>query len=139
MRPSRWTGLLVAVVAVLTLPACYTTTTSEPVTGALTRGSGLSFKNEITVVFQGVSQDSRCPQGVECVRAGEAYAQFTFTPNDGQPADATIVFGAGWESWSSYAGYLVTLTALDPDPPPQHAAGELIDYTAHIRIEESDE
>lgn len=132
LSTSLW-GLLL-----LTLTACYTTATPS-VEGELTPGSGLSFRNEILIVFEGVSQDSRCPQDVVCVRAGEAYVQFSFTLTGGEPADATIVIGSGWESWSTYAGYLVTLTALEPDPPPVQEGSGSIDYVAHIRIEKAED
>ena len=128
-----------AVVALLAMSACYVTS-SGSTGGELTVGSGLSFMNEITVVFEGVSQDSRCPEGVQCVRAGEALVDLSLQARgELEDRQVQLVIAPGGSASTRFAGFMVTLTALEPDPPPQRTAGEAIDYVAHIEIEESDQ
>jgi len=68
----------------------------------------------LTVRFVSVVEDSRCPVGVQCVRAGEAKVQLALRA-PGERDDAVILATEGGQPRdASFAGYDVHLVALDP-------------------------
>lgn len=51
--------------------------------------------DDVTVRFEGVLEDSRCPVGVDCVRAGEARARFTLVDAEGTEHAFTLTLPGG--------------------------------------------
>ena len=69
----------------------------------------------LTVTFNGVLSDSRCPSDVSCVWAGNAEVQLILS-KAGFPSD-TVVVNTGLSPQSaSYQGYTVALQGLAPTP-----------------------
>jgi len=89
-------------------------------------------KSDFDVYFRRVVSDSRCPQGAQCVSAGEAVVAL-----DGRILKATpqsfevrLQGGEAPDSivWTAFEGYRIRLIRLDPYP----VTGVAADTTAYI-------
>jgi hypothetical protein len=79
-------------------------------------GESATVKGEnLTVTFDGVSADSRCPIDVSCIWAGDAEVDVTISKPGYSPLSTTLHTTLTPQS-VSYNGYTVTLNDLDPDP-----------------------
>lgn len=79
----------------------------------LSPGSSLVI-DDVTLVFEGVESDSRCPSDVVCVRAGEAVVALVLT-SGGTSQDVVIEIPPMGQSSQSVSGIIVTGTALAPE------------------------
>lgn len=75
------------------LPGCAssearTAATGQPLT--LQVGERVTLPGDAALRYVGVIADSRCPPGVQCIRAGDADVAFEFTPAGGAPASVTV-------------------------------------------------
>jgi hypothetical protein len=115
-----------------TLAACAAPAAPRPAgTFTLERGASAEVAPGIVVTFDSVD-DSRCPPGVRCVRAGKLSYRFsirrggdapdTFSLSPGQPGAAPAVLG----------GRRIVLD--DSAIPPAPAQGASIDYRATFTI-----
>ena len=77
----------------------------------------------LTIRFDEVSSDSRCPIDVICVHAGEAVVAMTLR-NTARREWKTNPSGVD----VSYAGYAITLVELQPSP----RAGQAIPQSAYV-------
>jgi hypothetical protein len=68
----------------------------------------------LTVTFQGVPSDSRCPTGAQCVSTGSAVVQVVLT-KDGSAAGAELSTGPEHAS-VNHLNYNVALVGLEPYP-----------------------
>jgi hypothetical protein len=69
---------------------------------------------EISVTFDAVTEDSRCPRGVQCVWQGNASVRLTLESGDDVQV---VILGSALEPrQASFAGYTVGLRGLAPDP-----------------------
>jgi hypothetical protein len=69
----------------------------------------------LTVSFVGVTEDSRCPTGVQCVWAGNAAVSLVITSADG--ARSAVSLNTTLDPRSViFGGYEVALIQLDPNP-----------------------
>jgi hypothetical protein len=50
---------------------------------SLAQGESVRLSDGATLKYVSVPQDSRCPPGVQCIRAGDADIEFAFTPAGG--------------------------------------------------------
>lgn len=64
--------------------------------------------------------DSRCPPDVQCIWAGDAEVQFSWTPNDGEAESFSLHTGAEPRS-RSLAGYVLELKSLGRGDDPRAA------------------
>jgi hypothetical protein len=76
---------------------------------ALIKGQGL------TVSFTSVGEDSRCPQGVDCVWSGNAVAVVKLSKGDGGFTTAELNTNLEPRE-KSYQQYEISLVALNPYP-----------------------
>jgi hypothetical protein len=76
---------------------------------AMIEGEGLA------VVFESVPEDSRCPEGVDCIWSGNAKVKLRSSKQKQTPATIELNTNAGPKS-SSYLNYEVSLVALKPHP-----------------------
>src|SRR5512141_1108328 len=53
----------------------------------------LPSSDNVSITFVGVSEDSRCPSGVQCAWAGQAVVQIKVSPTGGGPGTADLVLG----------------------------------------------
>lgn len=72
-------------------------------------------RSKVSVKFVSLVEDSRCPEGVNCVWAGNARitVQITEPGGAGETFDMNTNLGA---KGATFAGYAVNLTSLTPTP-----------------------
>lgn len=88
--------------------------------------------NGAIVGFAEVKSDSRCPEDVQCVWAGNAEVGFVVGPAVGEGRSYSIVLNTGIEPRSGSAlGLNLTLLKLSPEPVSTTPTGA---YQAEIRI-----
>jgi hypothetical protein len=84
------------------------------------------------MAFLRVVQDSRCPRGVTCIRAGDAIVQFQAKSAEGgvQTFLAPLPEGAPLDSiaWIPWSDYRVRVLKLEPYPQ----AGVAVDSSAYV-------
>ena len=85
----------------------------------------------LTIKFVSVVEDSRCPEGVQCVWAGNAKIQVKVTNARGSEI-LTMNTGAGPKG-DQYGGYAINLINLEPGKP-QHGKLPASRYTATFSI-----
>src|SRR5262249_46169701 len=76
---------------------------------AMIEGEGLA------VGFESVLEDSRCPEGVDCIRSGNAKIRIRSSKQKHAPAHIELNTDVGPKS-SSYLDYEIKLVALTPRP-----------------------
>jgi hypothetical protein len=81
---------------------------------AVIKGEGLA------VVFESVLEDSRCPEGVDCIWSGNARIRIRSSKQGQTPATIELNTDAGPKS-SSYLNYEVRLVELKPRPKANEA------------------
>jgi hypothetical protein len=87
----------------------------------------------ITVLFRGVTNDSRCAVDVQCVWAGNAALSVSIFEGNGPPTDATLNTGVEPRS-IAVGGHTVRLVGLKPAP---HSGKTIApqDYVATFEVE----
>jgi len=75
------------------LPGCAsgdlrTATLGQPVT--LQVSEQVALPGDAALRYVGVTADSRCPPGVQCIRAGDADVAFEFTPAGGSAVPVSV-------------------------------------------------
>lgn len=103
--------------------ACNSTPPPEPVIFSLDRpftlviGQTGSFKKmpDFTVRFDKIASDSRCPQGVECITAGQADVVLTLSKG-GKSTTLTLPFiiPNGTGNVTQFEGYTVRVLGVAP-------------------------
>ena len=69
----------------------------------------------LAVVFESVVEDSRCPEGVDCIWSGNAKIRIRSSKQKHAPAPVELNTDVGPKS-SSYLDYEIKLVALKPRP-----------------------
>jgi hypothetical protein len=70
--------------------------------------------DELMVTFKAVTNDSRCPQGTQCVTAGEAEVVLTVKVGE-KSQDVTVKVGTD-QAKATVEPYAIRILALDPYP-----------------------
>lgn len=70
---------------------------------------------DLRIAFEGVAEDSRCPEGVVCVWAGNARAHFSATDRGGQRVEFDLNTGLQPRA-HRFGGYTIKLEKLVPHP-----------------------
>lgn len=132
--------LLVGLILLLAaFTACAFDSSTSTVEGSLTIPNSLGFGGDddgIQVQFLRVEKDSRCAEGVQCVRAGEAFVVVRTTIDGNRPVESRVEIAPGAESSFSIDRFKVSLLELRPDPPPVGGV-EQNEYELILRIEEN--
>lgn len=81
---------------------------------AMIEGEGLA------VMFESVLEDSRCPEGVDCVWSGNAKIRIRLSKQKQTPTTIELNTDVGSKS-SSYLNYEIKLIALKPRPKADKA------------------
>ena len=81
----------------------------------------------ISVRFNSVGEDSRCPSDVQCVWAGNAVVSLSLTSTEG-PSVETSVNTTLDPKLASYGGYSIRLVGLKPTPK----SGRKIPMTEYV-------
>ena len=90
----------------------------------------------VLVTAVAVENDSRCAEGVQCVRAGEAFVVLSTTVDGKEAVESRLEMVPGGQASVDVDRVTVTVLELLPDPPPVGGVLER-DYTLFIRIEEN--
>jgi hypothetical protein len=87
----------------------------------------------ITVAFEALVEDSRCPRGVNCVWEGDAAVRVRIEGGQAARQTPTLHVNPRFTSEAAHDGYLVTLTDVAPYPESdrQTAPG---DYRITLRV-----
>lgn len=103
-----------------------------PADVAVRVGESAACGEGLTVKFEEVLQDSRCPQGVSCVWSGNARVALTFALSGGKPE--RVELNTNLEPRSlDVLGYTVQLVSLSP-VPKIHEKTDAKSYTATLKI-----
>jgi hypothetical protein len=95
----------------------------------LARGATAAV-DRLTVRFTAVIEDSRCPLGVQCIRAGEAKVHLEL--HTGNQADDVVLSTDGRQQrYASLGAYDVRLVALNP---PRRTDVAHPRYVATLRV-----
>lgn len=97
-------------------------------------------KEKIKIKLADVSNDSRCPSGVQCFWAGQAIVVVNAEDSQGNSQNIELTFGAGMNGSNikNIGGYSIKLVNVEPSP----RIGEKIektDYTASFIVSASTE
>jgi hypothetical protein len=79
-------------------------------------GETINLDDGGSVTFEGVSEDSRCPEEVDCVWAGQVTVNLTVTTPDGQSEELSLTLMGGQSEPVTVGDYTITLHAVDPYP-----------------------
>lgn len=71
---------------------------------------------ELEVTFKAVTGDSRCPQGTQCVTAGDATVVLTAKAGEKAAEDLTVKVGAAAENKIRTEPFMIRVLKLDPYP-----------------------
>lgn len=87
----------------------------------LSEGENIFLNDEqMNVTFKGVSEDSRCPQGTNCIWQGAATAQIELMGTYTRPVTLSLNTlddtAKGFAKSKKFNGYAVTLETLTPYP-----------------------
>jgi hypothetical protein len=125
------------VVLCATVVGCTAVTSSAPVVAADTDfevphgGSVRISGSALTVTFDSVSEDSRCPTDVQCVWEGNATLHLTV--DSATLSRRAELRTSGVRQPASAYGFLIELRALRPVPTTQ-ARPRQQDYIATLRV-----
>ena len=89
--------------------------------------------DNVKVVFNGVSEDSRCPAGVQCAWAGQAVVQISVYRPNADPVGYNLVLGSSaLNADMAVSGqYVIHVQALEP-LPSDGSAVKSADYVATL-------
>lgn len=85
----------------------------------------------LTVRFTHVESDSRCPVGVQCIRAGEARVHFELRLPGREPEDVILATEGAQPRYATYGAYDLHLVALEP---PRRVDVPNPAYVATLRV-----
>ena len=98
----------------------------------LTPGNSATLSNGLTLTFNAVTEDSRCPIGVFCVSAGDATVVVTLSQNG--PGAQRQLHTNRDPSEVVYSTSVVKLLSLAPFPRADHPIGAK-EYVATFRVD----
>lgn len=73
---------------------------------------------DLTVFFETVVEDSRCPRGVNCVWAGDAAVRIRIDAPGAPPATHTLHTNEGSQREIAHGDLRIQLASLAPEPTP---------------------
>ncbi|MDR3022427.1 hypothetical protein [Chryseobacterium sp.] len=99
---------------------------------------------QMNVTFKGVSEDSRCPEGANCIWAGVALAQVEVMGTSTRPMTLNLASadypGKDYHQSAEFNGYILTLQDVAPTPKSQDGAKALTGkYKIGITIKKADQ
>lgn len=98
---------------------------------------------QMNVTFKGIAEDSRCPEGTQCVWAGVAVANIELMSTTSRPMilqfSTAEVNGKDYHKTQSFNGYTISLKELAPYPSAQEGTKSLSGkYKIAIEITKDD-
>lgn len=114
---------MAGVAAVLSMAACASMQRGSGVQGRLDepfplpKGATATLVGDrLTVTFERVESDSRCPLGVQCIRAGEAKVQLQLRLPGQAPEEVILATDGAQPRYATYGAYDLHLVSLEPRP-----------------------
>lgn len=110
---------------------------------SLSEGENKFLKEyDMNITFKGVSEDSRCPEGVNCIWAGVAVAQVEVMGTATRPVILNLAStenpGRNYHQSADFNGYTITLKTIAPYPTSAEGTSALKGkYTIGISIQKS--
>ncbi|HSI88913.1 MAG TPA: hypothetical protein VK918_07635 [Pyrinomonadaceae bacterium] len=95
--------------------------------------TGCSEATSIEIQFIRVVEDSRCPEGVDCIWAGRAVVEVR-AAKDGLSSETVSLSSDGDTASFEFSGYRIHFEKLEPYPKEGEKIGEG-DYKAWFRLE----
>ncbi|MCA1560106.1 MAG: hypothetical protein LC804_07515 [Acidobacteria bacterium] len=95
-------------------------------------GASATLDSRLTITFDAVRSDSRCPIDAICIWAGDAVVAVSLSEPLGSRVERELHTDAG-RSETSYAGYSIALVALAPFPRSDRQIGPK-DYVATLTV-----
>ncbi|WP_411811001.1 hypothetical protein ACLB9Y_12630 [Chryseobacterium scophthalmum] len=94
---------------------------------------------QMNVTFKNIAEDSRCPEGTQCVWAGVAVANVEFMSTTSRPMILQLstaeVKGKDYHKTQSFNGYSISLKEITPYPTSQKGTKSLSEmYKIGIEI-----
>lgn len=84
---------------------------------------------QMNVTFKGIAEDSRCPEGTQCVWAGVAVANVEFMSTTSRPMilqlSTSEVKGKDYHKTQSFNGYTISLKEITPRPTSKNGTKSL--------------
>ncbi|WP_347217698.1 hypothetical protein [Chryseobacterium sp.] len=121
-----------------------TTTSNDQKNGMiyLSEGENKFLKEyQMNITFKGISEDSRCPEGVNCIWAGAALAQVEVMGTTTRPVLlnlASIDFPSrNYRQADEFNSYIITLEEVTPYPKAEGAAALNGKYKIGISIKKA--
>ncbi|UHQ24676.1 hypothetical protein LVB77_08300 [Lysobacter sp. 5GHs7-4] len=112
--------LFAALLSLTALSACASggagTTGGDGLEATLKPGEQVTLSDRSRLRYVGVSNDSRCPPKVQCIRAGDADAHFEFEAAGA--AAQTLVFNTERATRLNAGAWTIELTALSQGDAP---------------------
>lgn len=112
--------LFAALLSLTALSACASagagSSGADGLDATLKPGEQVTLSDRSRLRYVGVSNDSRCPPNVQCIRAGDADANFEFAPASG--AAQTLVFNTERATRLNAGAWTIELTALGQGDAP---------------------
>jgi hypothetical protein len=84
----------------------------------------------LSLKFEGVQSDSRCPSGISCVTGGYAEVLLSLTFGD---STRTVLLNTNTPKYGEAFGYRIEMFSLTPDPPPNLKTDPNL-YIARVKI-----
>ncbi len=97
-------------------------------------GSAQLGSSALTIVFEKVESDSRCPIGVTCVWEGDGVVRLTVGEHGGSRTALTLHTHPNAAQEATHAGFVVRLTALVPHPTRERPSIDVKDYRARLAV-----
>lgn len=116
-----------------------------------TQKNGIIYLNEgenkflkdyqMNITFKGISEDSRCPEGVNCIWAGAALAQIEVMGTSTRPQLLNLASmdfpSRNFQKSADFNGYTITLQEVTPYPKAEGAAALNGKYKIGISIKKA--
>lgn len=84
---------------------------------------------QMNVTFKNIAEDSRCPEGTQCVWAGVAVANIELMSTTSRPVTLQFstaeVKGKDYHKTQSFNGYTISLKEITPHPTAQNGTKSL--------------
>jgi hypothetical protein len=90
-------------------------------------------EGDLTVKFEEVASDSRCPRDVNCIQAGEAMVQLSITAGDDKAILELAVPPGGSSPAAKFQELLVTVLELEPQPESEKSI-DPSSYVAKVKV-----
>lgn len=95
--------------------------------------SAQAAAGSLRVGFEGVTADSRCPKGEQCIRAGDATVRIWLQSGSGPRETREVHTASGAAQTASASGWDVRLRRLDPYPITGQSVARQ-DYVATLTL-----